>query len=323
MHWAVAALLAVTACSTHAVPPLEQPASVSWMARGASSAAKLLYVTDLTTFDVDVYAFPSLAHVGKLTGFKEPQGECTDSAGDVWIASALNQQIVQYAHGASSPIAKLSDPVGYPVGCAVDPASGDLAVTNHDNFSGAASVLVYRHARGTPVSYSNAVQYYDAFAAYDAAGDLYVSGASAKNAYALAVLRHGQRSMSILRVTGGKLYVPGTVELRNATLVLGDQRCGNRAASCLYEASVSGDTATIRRTTHLLGACDVAQAWVGDGEVAGGAYACDYRRSTVALWAYPSGGKPQAQAGGVRHPVAAVLSVSSKKIDRRGGFRER
>jgi len=283
------------------------------MTRAAASGSKLLYVSDLTTFDVDVYAFPSLARVGKLTGLKEPQGECTDSAGDVWIASTLNQQIVEYAHGGTSPIAKLGDPVGYPVGCAVDPASGDLAVTNRDDFSGPASVLVYRHARGTPVSYGNAVQYYDYFAAYDGAGDLYVSGASVKNAYALAVLRHGQRAMSILRVTGGKLYVAGTVAWRGATLVLGDQRCGNRAASCLYEASVSGDAARIRHTTRLLGACDVAQAWVGATQVAGGAYACDYRPSRVALWAYPSGGKPQAQASGLGHPVAAVLSESSKK----------
>lgn len=292
------------------------------MAPAASSSSKLLYVSDLTTFYVDVYAFPSLVQVGKLTGLLEPQGECTDGAGDVWIASTQSYEIVEYAHGGTTPIAKLTDPVGYPVGCAIDPVTGDLAVTNQKDFSGPASVLVYRHARGTPLSYAAPAQYYDYFAAYDRAGDLYVSGTSAKHDYVLAVLRHGLHAMSALSVTGGKLYLPGTVAWRGTTLVLGDQRCGDRAASCLYQASVSGATVRIRHVTHLLGACDVAQAWVGGTQTAGGAYACDYRPSTVALWAYPAGGKPQAQAAGVRRPVAAVLSVSSKKVDRRGGFRE-
>ena len=35
------------------------------------------------------------------------------------------------------------DQYGYPIGCAVDPASGNLAVTNAFGFSGAGQVLIF------------------------------------------------------------------------------------------------------------------------------------------------------------------------------------
>ena len=175
----------------------------------AAKSSTLLYVSDLGTFDVNVYAFPSLKPAGKLTGFDEPQGECGDAKGNVWITSTGNETIYKYAHGATQPSALLSDPLGFPIGCAVDPASGDLAVANFEDFSGGGSVLVYKRARGAPAAYSNPKGLSSYFAAYDGKGDLYVSGTAKKtHKYLLSVLPHDRTAMSSVAISGGTLYFP-------------------------------------------------------------------------------------------------------------------
>ena len=72
----------------------------------------------------------------KLTGFATPYGECVDEKGDVFILNFDGESIVEYAHGGTAPIATLNDPGEKPSGCSVNPATGDLAVTN---FSGTGS----------------------------------------------------------------------------------------------------------------------------------------------------------------------------------------
>src|SRR5271165_4406936 len=188
----------------------------------ATTASELLYVSDAGTFDVLVYDFPALTLVGTLTGFNEPQGVCSDAHGNVWIANTGTQQMREFAHGGTTPIKRLADPLGYPAGCAIDPRSGNLAVTNLENFSGAGSVLVYEKAGGTPTPYSDPQvdAYY--FAGYDAGGNLYVSGRSSKNAYRLSVLPHGSSRMSLVAVHGGTIDFPGTVAWNGSKLVLGD-----------------------------------------------------------------------------------------------------
>jgi hypothetical protein len=284
----------------------------SWMMPQARSAKSLLYISDLGDFDVRVFAYPSLKPVGKLTGFDQPQGECADTSGNVWIANTEGMQMREYAHGGTTPIAKLVDALGYPAGCAVDPRSGNLAVTNIANFSGAAAVLVYKHARGTPAVYGNKTlsSYY--FAGYDPSGNLYVSGTNSQHIFALGVLPHGARSIALVAVSGGTIYFPGTVAWSGSKLVLGDQRCKNSATSCLYSLAVSGKSAMIAGSTPLGGACDVAQAWVGLHRVAGGDYAnCSHEGSSADLWPYPAGGKPSARATGLKQPVGAVVSVGA------------
>ena len=281
----------------------------SWMSRDASAAKALLYISDAGTFEVRVYAFPSLKLSGTLTGFERPQGECTDRAGNVWITNTVGQDVLEYAHGGTSAIALLADPTGYPVGCAIDPASGDLAVTNIYDLSGGGGVLVYKNARGTPRPYSDPTQHYCYFDGYDAHGNLYVSGSTGGGAYVLTVLPKGGGSLARVTVQNGTIHYPGTVAWTGATLVLGDQKCAGKKASCLYQASVSGRTASITGTTPLGNACDVAQAWVGTTQTAAGDYEyCGDPRSGAALWPYPGGGSPSKRVAGLETPVGAALS---------------
>ena len=124
------------ALPARAIAAQRSAARASWMSPAAASAKSLLYVSDAGTFEVYAYAFPSLALTGTLTGFNRPQGECSDRAGNVWITNTNSLNLLEYAHGGTNAIADLADPTGYPVGCAVNPATGDLAVTNLFDLSG-------------------------------------------------------------------------------------------------------------------------------------------------------------------------------------------
>jgi hypothetical protein len=319
MHGKLASSLSVLAISLIACsgavapsPPNEAPDfDASWMAPGAKAASQLLYVSDLKTFDVYVYSFPSLKLTGKLHGFEDPEGECIDTAGNVWIVDTQGKTIVEFSHGGANPIAKLADPAGNPAGCAVDALSGDLAVTNLYGNSGPGSVIVFRNARGTPHIYSNSQFHSYYYAGYDSKGDLYVSGTTLKGTYLLGALPHDGTSLSLVKISGGSLYVPGTVAWRGSTLVLGDQRCKNRQGSCFYESSVTDKTAHITHVIPLSGSCDVAQAWVGSTQVVGAndAAYCTPRRSTVDIWRYPAGGKPSSSVTGPGIPVGAAVST--------------
>jgi hypothetical protein len=282
---------------------------VSWMSPAAAAAPALLYISDAGTFEVHAYAFPSLKLMGTLTGFNRPQGECSDKAGNVWITNTNSLNLLEYAHGGTNAIADLADPTGYPVGCAVNPSTGDLAVTNLFDVSGGGEVLVYKNGRGTPRPYGNNALHYCYFDAYDDKGNLYVSGSSVRGAYLLALLKPGGRSLSRMTLTGGTIYVPGSVAWSGSSLVLGDQKCRNQPASCLYRASVSGATAHITGVTVLKNACDVAQAAIVGKLVAAGDYEyCGARHSGVEIWPYPGGGTPSKRISEVETPVGATIS---------------
>jgi hypothetical protein len=292
-------------------PPAAAPADrgASWMASDAALAKSLLYVSDAGTFDVDVYTFPDLKPAGKLTGFDEPQGECTDASGNVWITNTVSQQILEFSHGGKHAIRKLRDPTGYPGGCAVDARGGDVAVSNFYDSSGAGEVLIYHGGRGTPTPYANPAVTYYYFDGYDAAGNLYVSGATGGGSYVLSVLARGRHALTSLSVRGGTIHFPGSVQSVGKTLVLGDQECDGKKGACFYQASRSGMSVKITRKTTLTGSCDVAQAWIQDGRLAAADYDdCGRDRSGAYLWSYPGGGTALRRATGLSRPIGAAIS---------------
>jgi hypothetical protein len=130
----------------------------SWLSPTLKSAAAVreLWVSDFGTYDVYIYALPHMALKGTLTGFNGPQGMCSDNLGHVWITNTYSFQVLEYAHNGSL-VNTLSDPNGWPVSCAWDRKTGNLAVTNIVDFSGGHSgsqvqgtVEIYPGATGTP-----------------------------------------------------------------------------------------------------------------------------------------------------------------------------
>jgi hypothetical protein len=146
---------------------LGAPGTISQsVASQTSSGGDLLYVSDVSTNDVYMLSYPSGSLVGTLTGFGSPQGLCSDGAGDVFVTDAKDADIVEFAHGGTTPLQTLQGSAR-PNSCAVDSTTGNLAVSNEDSF-----VSIYQQAKGHPTNYSTETS--AGFSAYDDGGNLYV-----------------------------------------------------------------------------------------------------------------------------------------------------
>ncbi len=273
----------------------------SWMSP-AAKASSLLYVTDSGTNTVLTYSYPALQPIGTLTGFNNPQGECVDKAGDVWIANTEASQVVEYAHGGTTPIATLSDPGQYPVGCAVDPGSGNLAVSNIYSTSGPpGSVSIFKHAAGTPSVYTPPGFSNVYFLGYDSKGTLYFDGLDSASAVLFASFKAKTfTDITLSRAIGG----PGAVQVVGKDVVIGDQTIG---ANVAYTFAIDGSTGTLKSTTPLTGANDIVQFYVQKKRLVGGDFNPN-GNSTVDLFKYPLGGSSIKTTPGVVAPIGAAVS---------------
>jgi hypothetical protein len=278
----------------------------SWISQDIESTHKLLFVSDASGV-VWIYKMPSLEIKGILTGFQAVNGMCSDGKGSVWVAMSGFEQMWKLAHDGSI-VRILQDTIGTPIGCAVDPTSGNLAVSNAANNTDSShiggSILVYPGAAGDPAEYwcvSCLISY--GFAGYDTNGNLFVDGKNASNVFALAELPAGSSTTNQLKainIEGGTLYDPGMVEWDAARhyLVIGDQSCGNERATCVYRAKIFGSTAKITGRTTLLDSagnpiCDMIQGTLDGNTIAGSDYdggSCGHPSGTD-LWPFPAGGQ--------------------------------
>jgi hypothetical protein len=291
----------------------------SWVSPDAKEEARLMFASDAGLGDVYIYALPSMTLKGTLTGFSQPQGLCSDTSGNVYIANTNATQVLKYSR-AGTLLSTYSDAYGYPVGCAVDPATGNLAVANIFGFTGAGQVLVFSSPSSSPKVLTNRREYYYYYVGYGPGSSLWVSGKDSSNVYMLSGC--GASSCSTIKLSGGKLYFPGAVQWdsTHATWVAFDQLCGNTTAACSYPVSAKGVLGTATSySSHTGGAiCDLIQGDIaadhhkyvvgGDYEYCGGGTASSYDR-----WGYAGGGKPTAFSSATKpYSVPAGVTVSTK-----------
>jgi hypothetical protein len=301
----------------------------SWRAERLrnDAAGHLLFISDSGVGDVYIYELPSYTLMATITGFHLPQGMCSDNSGDVWLASTHDFQIVEFNH-AGSIVNRLSDTSGWPVGCAWDSRTGNLAVTNIIDFNtnGAqvpGEVLVYPGATGTPTAYQDPDMYNYYSVAYQTNGNLFFSGYRdySDTTFGLDEIPLHANAPSQMTVSGGTIYDPAGLQWHQGLLV-GDQACGGSYApetSCVYQLSVSHLAGTIEGSTALkdwngYAACDVVQALLGGQTLYGGdyefpptsGYGCSDPSgySAVYSWAFPGGGSP------IRHNAAPFTTAS-------------
>ena len=169
----------------------------SWIAPDAKNN-DLLYIADAGTNDVYVYSWPEGKLKGTLTGFSEPEGECVDKVATFGSLTRLNSDILEYAHGSTSPIATLSDPNQFPADCSVDATTGNLAVSNIEGTgSSQGSVSIYTNARGTPRMYTDPAVAEVYFLGYDSRGDLFLDGVNfSAEAFLFAELPKGSGTLT-------------------------------------------------------------------------------------------------------------------------------
>jgi hypothetical protein len=266
-----------------------------------SNANDLLYISNYSTSAVKVYGWPDLTQEQTLRGFTHQDGLCTDSKGDVFVANTNAYNVLEYAHGDAKPIATLADlPNYYPNFCAVDPVTGDLAVTNfpygpYGSVTG--NLVIYHHARGAPKPYTISAIYDYYTCGYDDHGNLVVDGSS-HGVIALAILKHGASTLQLLTLDQS-LSFPGGVQWDGRHWAIGDQQDN------VYQFDIEGTKGTKVGTTVLNGAAGVYEFYVGKHQIVVPEYAADQ----VQIFPYPKGGDATMTiAKGLHQPVGVVVS---------------
>ncbi len=309
----MATVFLLAACGAgppRSVTPMENSNTLdrhrSWIDPSARTHA-LLYVSDAEPGAGTVYVFtyPRLKLAGVLTGFGQPLGECADAAGDVWIADYSNEQIVEYAHGASSPTSTLDDANRRPYSCAVDPKSGDLAVADIFGPSdGPGGLSIYKVAKGRAHFYSGRSVYKAYFDAYDGNGNVYVDGLSQLYYGKFAIARFDGKRFTPIALNHA-IADPGGLAVLGSQLNVGDQAYG---ANVVYQFAVNGSKGTLVGTTPLTGATDIRQYAISGNSLVAGNGA--YQSASGMVFDYPAGGSPKKTFGAdtFKVPFGAVIS---------------
>lgn len=275
----------------------------SWM-RPDSAKDNLLFISDEGANDVYVYSLSKYRLVGTLTGFSEPRGLCLNKSGDIWITSAGDSDLLEYAPGGTTPIGSLNDPGEYPVDCAVDTTTGDLAASNIiSSKPGPGSLSIYSHAIGVPaVVPAFGHTYHDA---YDPAGNLFVDGVTADGAFQFGEIARGEKTVTNLKLKGAAIGAPTNVQYADGHLAIGDDR--EYSSSVIYQVAVSGTTARVIGRTPLHHAHVIAFFILGHRVFC--LNSTKYGGTHIAIYKYPVGGKPTRtiQIPGLSLPVGLAV----------------
>ena len=223
-----------------------------------------------------------------MTGFLEPFGECTDSAGDVFIVAYSNTSmnsstIYEYAHGGTSPIATLSDP-NVAFSCAVDPKTGNLAAAGD-------GVAIYQHATGNPTIYSSDFAFH--YCGYDDEGNLYLSAESDRSYNKAQLIRLASGSSEFEQINLNEPLYKYTLwpsvqwDGKHMTVASNPYR----KPLLIYRLHISGSSATVVGTTEVSSSKNYyrGQTWIQGDTIIGTGYAKRNYESAF-LWRYPTGG---------------------------------
>lgn len=271
----------------------------SWMEANAQSQ-DLLYVTESSY--VGVFTYPQGQRVGALTGFNSAVGACVDGRGDVFITNHIykhtNTRIAEYTHGGIKPITELANDkrIG-PLGCSVDPTTGDLAVSGGGSSRGV-GVDIFRAARGKPLFVRIPQMVYSQFCGYDSRGDLFVNGTKDFPSRTAAFVELPKGSQKFVSIKLNAPYDPeGGVQWDGKYLAVGAYIPSGVGYStpAIFQFAISGNRGT-RVGTTMLGR--PARMTSFDFFIAGDtAIVPNWRdepgkRFDVLFYNYPEGGKP-------------------------------
>lgn len=288
----------------------------SWTSLEALTARQILIVSDDSTNDLYLFRLPSLKLVGKITGLALPQGLCDDANGNVWVINAGSGVFQLYSLDGKI-LKTLSDQGSYyPVGCSVNKATGDLAVTNLIGFfGGSGNLMVYPKGSGPPTVLTDKREFNYYFPVYDEKGNLLVDGVNIQGRFVLTKCDGGVSPCREVDISGGKPRFPGGLIWNSSAhyLLIGDQRCHNQFSSCEYRAKVTHYSAVVTASMSVSNfdgsACDVDQGALDPSGTyfAGPCITYQQSVSTAAQWAYPTGGKPTAYSKRVYYPIGSVI----------------
>jgi hypothetical protein len=272
----------------------------SWMSPAAKSIKRLLYVAGTLTNTVYVYDYKTRALVGQLTNlsFNQPEGECVDKQGDVWITNWQGKSVIEYAHGGTDPIRTLKL-AKFQTACSIDPTTGNLAV---GTFYG--ELAVWKHAKGEPTNYSSGKCPYMWGPGYDNGGNLFAEAEVTSTVF-ICELAHGATSLQVVPMDW-TINFGADAMWDGKYMAFADQAFGGgQIGAGLYQATLTAEGLTLAGSTPLDDPCyygytDVIQPFIvgrkntprNDRQgtvVIGSNNPC---LKVVDYWSYPTGGTP-------------------------------
>ncbi|MGA7201890.1 MAG: hypothetical protein WBX26_08675 [Candidatus Cybelea sp.] len=272
----------------------------SWM-NPAAKKSDLLYLDDATG-DAYVYSYPKGQLMGTMTGLGEPQGECVDKKGDVFFTTFASEEIIEYAHGGTSPINTLSNPGEYMEGCSVDKTTGNLAAVDFEpsGGGGGGGVAIFANASGSPIVLNDTNLHLGYQIGYDNKGNIFVDGVDSSNNFEFAELPKGSSSFTEIPLSVS-ITTPGGVQWDGKYVTVGDAKNGN-----IYQTNGAGGK--IEGTTSLNDSDGIFQYFIDGKKVVGP----NDSSANVGIWKYPKGGAPTKTLTGFAYPFGAAISKAPK-----------
>ncbi|HEY1654252.1 MAG TPA: hypothetical protein VGF86_03975 [Candidatus Tumulicola sp.] len=285
----IASAMLAAGCGDRMTPQAGGGTAVSAVRSRGSSSSSLLYVSNAGDDTVSVYDYQdgNAKFAFRLTGFAGPAAECVAADGSVFVINVQNSKIYEYAHGGTGRVATVTDRFGSPQGCAVDPASGNLAVTNASGLDGSpGNVVVYPHGLGKPKQYFISDIDSAAYCVYADDGSLYVDGFSRFYfSGRLDILSPGSKSFKTVTINGARILGPGAMQWDQSDLLVGDSALRETGHSGIYRFKITGLEAKAIDTTKLRGSGSIYQFWEGDGKI----WAPQSGGNAIHIYAYPAG----------------------------------
>ncbi len=300
---ALGSLLVLNACGGNGSPVGTNPITVNganaetpasgvseWMARDAKTR-DLLYVSNRKDGSVYAYSYPE----GKLQGWLlnlRASGLCSDENGDVFVPQG--NEVREFAHGETRAVAVLHDPLGGATQfCAVDPATGNLAVSG--GVSRRSGVAVYTNSAGDPQVYSDFKGAYWS-STYDKSGNLFVeAGAGFDRAPTLLELPKGAMRLRAIGLKGAGPEHLGSIQWDGRYLAAASFDAAS-GQTTLFRYAVSGRQASLVSRTTLFGTGSHLQLSIHDTQVI-------VPSRGVSFYGYPNGNGPTQIVASAREPA--------------------
>jgi hypothetical protein len=228
--------------------------------------------------EVVIYTYPGGAVAGRIQGLNNPYGECLDSSNNVWVVTNNPNTVTEYPQGGGTkPIASLGVPGNSAFGCAVDPGTGNLAVSTDQGVS------IFPNASGQPTSYTDVSE--PGFLAYDDSGNLFAIAGGAD------LTELPAQGSGFIKLKVSQTFKKVGIQWNGSSLYVAGEGHYGKAPLLLYQLSVSGNTATVTRIIHLYSLVqrpNLAEFFIIVHRIVqptqGG--------TQVGSWAFPTGGEP-------------------------------
>jgi hypothetical protein len=249
-----------------------------------------------------ILSYPKGKLVGEIPGYFSNYFEalCSDSNGNVYLTD--DTQVVEFAHGGTTPIATFSLPGTQAFGCSVDPMTGNLAVVF--NIS---SVAVFSSGSSNPAVFSALLE--ASYCGYDNSSNLFVDGYDSDKS-ALAELPKGGDSFEKLSLDQS-VGQPGQVQWDGEHL---SYEAIGRGQNTISQLSVSGSSVTVVGQTVLRRVRGgLEQSWIYKDSVIA---PYGRRSNAIGIWKYPTGSSVKliTKFGGYDHKrfffTGATLSLA-------------